>query len=224
MEAQTRRWRMQSAIGCGVAGILFVFAVSLSRATSPAPEVVERGPRLVPSSTTHCRPAVPSRRLSLEGLRPCPARLFAAWYDRRNDPNNSLIDLDGRWGTIESDGSVTLGSTDFRITTESFPPVFAGTLTQNTQEGYYDPVCPPGGVNLHWWYQEWPPKQEPPFDHLDDTFPDYNGHVGEYNHAWSDETRIYLSWSDNRTLFHSAFSQRTRHQPDIHFIALDWPE
>jgi len=49
---------------------------------------------------------------------------------------------------------VTLGSTDFRITTESFPPVFAGTLEQNEQQGYYDPVYPPGGVNRCWQYYD----------------------------------------------------------------------
>jgi hypothetical protein len=42
-------------------------------------------------------------------------------YDRRNDPNNSLIDLYGCWGTIAPDGSVSF-SPDFGITTESFPP------------------------------------------------------------------------------------------------------
>jgi len=33
-------------------------------------------------------------------------KLFLAWYDRRNDPNNSLIDVYGRWASIATDGSV----------------------------------------------------------------------------------------------------------------------
>jgi hypothetical protein len=70
-------------------------------------------------------------------------KLFAAWYDRRNDSNNSLIDVYGRFGTINADGSVTFNANDFKITTQSFPPVFAGTLAANKTNGYYDPVYPP---------------------------------------------------------------------------------
>jgi hypothetical protein len=35
-------------------------------------------------------------------------QLFLAWYDRQRDPNNSFIDVYGRWGTIGSNGAVTV--------------------------------------------------------------------------------------------------------------------
>ena len=83
--------------------------------------------------------------------------------------------------------------TEFRITTESFPPVFAGTLgSPYTNPGYYDPVYPPGGVNLQWWYPEWP-LSPPPFDHDNDTSIAYIGHVGENNGAWADQSHAYVT-------------------------------
>jgi hypothetical protein len=81
-------------------------------------------------------------------VKPDGTPLFVAWYDRRNDTNNSLIDVYARFGTIGTNGNVTLG-TEFRITTTNFPPVFAGTDTNNTTQGRYDPVYPPPEVNLH---------------------------------------------------------------------------
>jgi hypothetical protein len=112
-------------------------------------------------------------------IKPDGTQLFLAWYDRRRDTNNSLIDVYGRFGTIATNGSVTL-NTEFRINTVSFPPVFAGTLTNNMEQGRYDPVYPPVGVNLHWWYPEWPDNP------ADVTSFAYIGHVGEYNGAWAE--------------------------------------
>ena len=88
-------------------------------------------------------------------VKPDGTKLLVTWYDRRNDPNNSVIDVYGRWGAIAVDGSVTFG-TEFRVTSANFPLVFAGTLQANQSKGQYDPVYPPGGVNLNWWYRDWP--------------------------------------------------------------------
>lgn len=99
-------------------------------------------------------------------VKPDGNQLFLDWLDRRNDTNNSLIDVYGRWGTIATNGSVSFPTSEFRISTQSFPPVFAGSLTVNTNMGYYDPVWPPGysnaWVNLNWWYPWFPPPPEDP--------------------------------------------------------------
>src|SRR5438093_11273946 len=47
-------------------------------------------------------------------VKPDGKQLFVAWYDRRNDTNNSLIDVYGRWGTVASNGDVTFYTNDFR--------------------------------------------------------------------------------------------------------------
>lgn len=147
-------------------------------------------------------------------VKPDGTKLFVAWYDRRNDTANSLIDVYGRLATIGADGSVTLGD-EFRITTASFSPAFAGTLADNSIEGHYDPVYPPGGVNLHWWYTNWPPDLEIT------TTPEVSGHVGEYNGAWAEGPYVYISWADNRL---SALGTRFgRNQGDIRFIRVTWP-
>ncbi|MBX3745482.1 MAG: hypothetical protein KF833_09230 [Verrucomicrobiae bacterium] len=149
-------------------------------------------------------------------VKPDGTRLFVAWYDRRNDSsNNSLIDVYGRWGTIASGGSVTFG-TEFRITTQSFPPVFAGTLAANKTNGHYDPVYPPGGVNLHWHYPEWDD------DVLTVTEPAYQGHVGEYNGAWADSSYVYVTWTDYRLTAQGTLYGRN--QSDIRFARLTWPQ
>jgi hypothetical protein len=112
-------------------------------------------------------------------VKPDGTQLFMAWYDRRNDTNNSLIELYGRIATIATNGSASFG-TKFIISTTNFPPVFVGTDTNNLADGYYDPVYPPGGVNLHWWYPEWDenpliltPSPQPGVVGIE-------GHVGEY--------------------------------------------
>ncbi|MBE0540426.1 MAG: exo-alpha-sialidase [Verrucomicrobia bacterium] len=117
-------------------------------------------------------------------VKPDGTQLFMAWYDRRNDTNNSLMELYGCFGTIATNGLVNFGE-EFVISTTGFPPVFAGTLEDNKQDGRYDPVYPPGGVNLHWHYAEWPEPLPPPLEHVYDTFPAYIGHVGEYNGVWA---------------------------------------
>jgi hypothetical protein len=150
-------------------------------------------------------------------VKPDGTKLFVAWYDRRNDPNNSLMDLYGRWADISPNGTVVFG-TEFRITTVNFPPVFAGTLPANKIQGHYDPVYPPEFVNLHWWYPEWPqPGGFPPAQ----TTGSWAEHVGEYNGVWAEQSNVYLTWTDYRLLaVGTAFA---RNQSDIRFLRLAWP-
>jgi hypothetical protein len=158
-------------------------------------------------------------------VKPDGTQLFFAWYDRRNDTNNSLIDVYGRFATIAANGNVSFGN-EFRISTVSFPPVFAGTRGDiepiYKQPGFYDPVNPPGGVNLNWWYSEWPAPLPPPSDHIYDTFETYIRHVGEYNALWSDPDFVYYTWTDYRQLSYASI--HGRHQGDIRFLKLSWPE
>jgi hypothetical protein len=147
-------------------------------------------------------------------VKPDGTQLFVAWYDRRNDSNNSLMDVYGRWGTITSDGSVTFG-TEFRVTTESFPPVFAGTLPDNAIVGHYDPVYPPAEVNLHWHYAEWPT------DPTEVTDPVYARHVGEYNGVWAEGQYVYMTWTDSRD--QSLATVYATSQRDIRFSRFPWP-
>ena len=144
-------------------------------------------------------------------VKPDGTQLFMGWYDRRSDTNNSLIDLYGRWASIGTNGTVSFGN-EFRISTVSFPPVFAGTLVENTRQGNYDPVYPPDEVDLHWWYSEWPE-----FDLSLDT---YIRHVGEYNGVWSDNDFMHMTWTDCRLL--SGGNQYNRRQSDVRFIRLHW--
>jgi hypothetical protein len=89
-------------------------------------------------------------------VKPDGNQLFVGWNDRRQDvANNSMINVHGRFGTIAANGDVQFLSPDFRITTESFPPAFAGTLLANKADGHYDPVWPPGDVSLDWCYDWW---------------------------------------------------------------------
>ena len=154
-------------------------------------------------------------------VKPDGTQLFIAWYDRRNDTNNSLIDFYGRWATVATNGEVTFG-TEFKISTTNFPPVFAGTLTVNTNQGHYDPVYPPGGVNLNWWYPEWPAPPPSPDQDPNVTVPAYIGHVGEYNGAVADPNYVYLTWTDYR--LPSAGTLYPRNQSDIRFVRIAWPE
>ena len=144
-------------------------------------------------------------------VKPDGTQLFVAWYDRRNDINNSRLDVYGRWGAIANDGTVTF-DTECRISTESFPPVFAGTLAENTVTGYYDPVYPPAGVDLNWWYPEWP-------DNNFFTPNTYAGHVGEYNGVCADSSYVYFTWTDSRLVAPVIL----RAQRDIRFVRLLWP-
>ena len=154
-------------------------------------------------------------------VKPDGTRLFVAWYDRRNDTNNSAIDVYGRWGTIATDGAVTFG-TEFKITTTNFPPVFAGTLPANTSDGHYDPVYPPGGVNLNWHYgSAWPaPPPEPPDENVTD--PAWRDHVGEYDGAWSEGCYVYVTWTDSRST--AAGTLCARPQRDTRLVRVSWPQ
>ena len=136
-------------------------------------------------------------------------QLFIGWYDRRNDTNNSLIDVYGRWGYIATNGSVSF-SNEFRITTTNFPPAFAGT---NATIGHYDPVYPASGVDLNWWYPEWPADEGAPSP--------YAGHVGEYNGVWAEGPYVYIVWSDSR--LRSAGTVFPRNQSDVRMVRLSWP-
>ena len=149
-------------------------------------------------------------------VKPDGTKLFISWYDRRHDnPNNSLIDVYGRWATIATDGTVTF-DTEFKFTTTSFPPVFAGTLPGNTANGHYDPVYPPENVNLHWWYPAW--LEDP----LQVTSLAYRDHVGEYDGAWAEGQYVYVTWTDNRLT--SAGTLYGRNQRDIRLVRITWPQ
>jgi hypothetical protein len=151
--------------------------------------------------------------MPMMAVKPDGTKLFVAWYDRRDDSANSLIHVYGRWATINADGSTTF-NTEFRITTTSFPPVFAGTRgTPYTDPGYYDPVYPPENVDLKWWYPEWPTG--------DLTFFTYRDHVGEYNGASADSSYVYVSWTDNR--LSTVGTRVARSQSDIRFVRISWP-
>ena len=163
--------------------------------------------------------AGPSAITPIEHSDVCSETQYA--QPRRNDSNNSLIDVYGRWATIAANGAVDFGA-EFRVTTTSFPPVFAGTLSANQTQGRYDPVYPPGGVNLHWWYPDWPddplvttPIPQPGVVGIE-------GHVGEYNGAWSDGPYVYTAWTDSRLTATGTLYPRN-HQ-DIRFIRITWPQ
>jgi hypothetical protein len=152
-------------------------------------------------------------------VKPDGTQLFMAWYDRRGDTNNSLIELYGRFGTIATNGNVSFG-TESIISTTNFPPVFAGTLISNTNQGHYDPVYPPEGINLHWHYEEWPEPVSPPFDYV--TGNAFRGHVGEYNGVSAEGEFVHFSWTDYR--LPSLGTLYTRNQSDVRFIRLRWPQ
>lgn len=169
-------------------------------------------------------------------VKPGGNQLFIGWNDRRNDPTNALTDVYGRWGTIATNGNVTLG-TEFRISTQSFPTVFAGSLIVNTNMGYYDPVWPPGHsysniwVNLNWWYPWFPTPPDDPewWQEADNaTYDTYCHETGEHNGVYADIDRVYFVWSDNRVqwTYHGSNTNVqgvARYQPDIRLARLPWP-
>jgi hypothetical protein len=68
---------------------------------------------------------------------PDGTKLAVGWYDRRLDPNNTLIDYFGRTATI-SGTTVTFGS-DYRVSNQSFLPEFGRDAPVNTvYMGDYD--------------------------------------------------------------------------------------
>jgi hypothetical protein len=158
--------------------------------------------------------------------KPDGTQLFFGWYDRRGDTNNGLMEVYGRFETIELDGTVTLTNTsDLRISTTSFPMVFVGTRDEveplYRNPGYYDPVYPPGAVNLHWWYPEWEADTSGMggIHHTGDPGT-YEKHVGEYNGVFSDEDSVYLTWTDYR--LPAVGTLVPREQSDVRFIRLPW--
>jgi hypothetical protein len=152
-------------------------------------------------------------------VRPDGNSLFMGWLDRRQDTNNCLIDLYGRWGSIATNGTVSFATNDFRIPTTNFPPAFPGSDTNNLVQGRYDPVWPPEGVSLDWWYPWW---HEDPVEGPDLTSGAYVNLAGEHIGAYADANHVYLVWSDNRN-----GSQATlypgRKQGDIRLARLPWP-
>jgi hypothetical protein len=153
-------------------------------------------------------------------VKPDGNQLFLGWLDRRGDTNNSSIDVYGRWATIGTNGSVTF-TNDFRITTESFPPAFAGTLPQNKAEGHYDPVWPPGGVPLGWWYSEWWGTNW--LGEADTTYSTYANEAGEHLGACATTTHVYFVWSDNRN-GSQATKYAARKQGDVRLARVPWPQ
>jgi hypothetical protein len=151
-------------------------------------------------------------------IKPDGSRLSIAWYERRDDPNNSLIHVYGRWATLGTDGSVNWGI-EFRISTQGFPQVFAGI--SEIAHGAYDPVYPPGDVAAGEqyslaWYADWQP-------HLSQAniADSYAKHVGEYNGAWATADAVCMSWADGRGLSVGTLLQR--HHMDIRFARMSWP-
>lgn len=152
-------------------------------------------------------------------VRPDGNMLCVSWLDRRNDTNNSLIDVYGRWARIATNGTVSFFTNDFRITAGSFPPAYGGALTVNTNIGYYDPVWPTFGVNLHWFYDWW---YEP--DQYDEfrTGETYAHETGEHNGAYASDGHVYSVWADNRGASR-ATAYPPRRQADIRLSRLRWP-
>jgi hypothetical protein len=153
-------------------------------------------------------------------VRPDGNELFVGWLDRRNDTNNSLIDAYGRWGTIATNGTVSFPTSEFRITTQSFPPAFSGTDPSNRAEGHYDPVWPPGNLPLDWWYKWW---YIDPITGPDLTDPAYRNEAGEHLGACADMSHVYFVWSDNRS-GSQATKYTGRKQGDVRLARLPWPQ
>ena len=194
--------------------------MSAQQTAAPAPRLAAREQALL--DTGDCASVWTNDQwMPVLAVKPDGTQLFMGWYDRRSDTNNSLMDVYGRWAGIGTNGAVSFGN-EFRISTVSFPPVFVGTLVENRLEGHFDPVYPPGDVNLHWWYAEWPEPPAPPTEDENLTRATYIAHVGEYNAAFSDENSVYIVWSDAR--IPSVGLARIRSQTDIRALKLTWPE
>ncbi len=148
-------------------------------------------------------------------VRPDGQQLLAAWFDRRNDTANSLIELYGRWATIATNGTVTWGNQVFRISTESFPPVYPGSLAENTVAGHYDPVWPPNMVNLDWWYSWWPSELTTAYT--------YSHWMGEHSGAFGTQAHAFVVWPDGRRLTPGSQYYAGRNQLDIRLARITWP-
>jgi hypothetical protein len=73
-------------------------------------------------------------------VKPNGSELFIGWYDRRLDANNNLIDVFGAVGSINTSAhTVTFNDPNFRITDQSFAPVFGTDPAVNpSYMGDYD--------------------------------------------------------------------------------------
>ena len=124
-----------------------------------------------------------------------------------------------------SNGTVTWGGQIFRITTESFPTVYPGTLAANRDPGHYDPVWPPGDVNLRWWYHTadtWWPMEFPPPDDVR-TAPAYANWMGEHNGAFGSSTHAFVVWPDGRLRSSRSAYCPDRSQLDVRMVRVSWP-
>lgn len=155
-------------------------------------------------------------------VRPDGNMRFVGWMDRRNDAGNSMIDAYGRFATIADNGTFSWISTDFRISTQSFPPVFSGMVAN---VGSYDPVWPPDAVSLNWWYDWWTFE-----DQVDWTVTSgsWEHEAGEHNGSFSDTGCVYFVWSDNRAYWTYGGSNTnvagvSRYQTDIRLARFTWP-
>ncbi len=138
-------------------------------------------------------------------VKPDGTKLFIAWYDRRDDPTNqSLIRMYGAFANLPIT-STNAFTTNFAISTVTFPPVFSGT---HTNAGEYDPVYPPStDPNYVYCVPGW-------FNGV------FSAYMGDYDRAFSDSNYVYYTWGDNRntTTNHGV----TRNQADVRFIRLSW--
>jgi len=139
-------------------------------------------------------------------VKPDGTKLFIAWYDRRNDSSNSLIQTYGVFANLPVTNASAF-ATNFPISTVAFPPVFTGTTMTSTNQ--FDPVYPPlirnDGTNC------------PTFRGL------YADHMGDYDTAVSDNDYVYYTWSDKRNKYTNSVSGVIRNQADIRFIKVSWP-
>jgi hypothetical protein len=91
---------------------------------------------------------------------PDGSRVFVGWYDRRLDAANNLIDNFGRIGTV-SGATVTFGA-DFRITDQSYPPVFGvDPALLSTYMGDWDECA----ADNNFFYYSWGDNRDPSTGH-----------------------------------------------------------
>jgi hypothetical protein len=91
---------------------------------------------------------------------PDGSRVFVGWYDRRLDAANTMIDNYGRIATV-SGATVTFGA-DFRITDQSYPPVFGVDPALNvTYMGDWDECA----ADNSFFYYSWGDNRDPSLGH-----------------------------------------------------------
>ncbi len=91
---------------------------------------------------------------------PDGSRVFVGWYDRRLDAANNMIDNYGRIGTV-SGATVTFGA-DFRITDQSYPPVFGvDPALATAYMGDWDEAA----ADNNFFYYSWGDNRDPSLGH-----------------------------------------------------------